>query len=536
VDFEELWEWVKAAWRLVDGPQGFWRRYWLSRTVFLRAFGFIYAVAFGSLLTQLLPLLGSRGLLPVGFALEQQRAEYGAWASWQVPTIFWLDHSDTTLWWTCAAGLALSLVVMAGRANAVIMFVLWALYLSFVDVGQRWFAFGWESQLCEMGFLAIFLAPPLWMSPFPPGDPPPAPVFWLYRWLLFRIMLGAGLIKLRGDPCWHDLTCLDTFYETQPNPNPLAWYFHHAPHSFLHAGVLLNHFVELICPFFMFGPRRVRHTAGVIQIGFQGLLILGGNLSFLNWMTAVNALACFDDAFWEYLLPQSMIDRAHAAHDRGPMHVLRGLRMAEVGVLVVLIAVLSLPVVANLLSEEQVMNTSYDRLLLVNTYGAFGSVGEERYEIVIRGTNGDPSDPNAEWREYSFKCIPGPVDRRPCWLSPWHYRLDWLAWFAGFQDYTDHPWLVHLVYQLLAGDQPIRGLMAPDPFGGAAPHAIRVDRFVYRFSKPGSRDWWTRDELGPFLEPLTLDDPRWARILPAFGWPVEPPPPPGPTAPDGTGS
>ena len=33
------------------------------------------------------------------------------------------------------------------------------------------------------------------------------------------------------------------------------------------------------------------------------------------------------------------------------------------------------------------MNASFEPLHLVNTYGAFGSITRERYEIVIEGTN-----------------------------------------------------------------------------------------------------------------------------------------------------
>lgn len=38
----------------------------------------------------------------------------------------------------------------------------------------------------------------------------------------------------------------------------------------------------------------------------------------------------------------------------------------------ILIGYLSVPVVMNLLSSRQVMNTSFDPLRIVNTYGAFG--------------------------------------------------------------------------------------------------------------------------------------------------------------------
>ena len=99
--------------------------------------------------------------------------------------------------------------------------LIWVLYLSFVKVGQIFSGFGWEAILLEAGFFAMFLGPST-------REPPMLAVLAI-RWLEFRIMFGAGLIKMRGDSCWRDLTCLNYHYETQPMPNTLSWYFHAAP-------------------------------------------------------------------------------------------------------------------------------------------------------------------------------------------------------------------------------------------------------------------------------------------------------------------
>ena len=186
-------------------------------------------------------------------------------------------------------GVALSLLVLLGFANAIVMALLWAIYLSFVHIGQDWYGYGWEIQLLETGFLAIFLCPLFDGRPFP-RRPPPAPVIGLLRWLTFRIMLGAGLIKLRGDPCWRDLTCLNYHYETQPIPNPLSRTLHFMPRWFQKLGVLFNHLNELIAPWFVFGPRAARHVAGALLLSFQITLIFSGNLSFLNYLTLVPIL------------------------------------------------------------------------------------------------------------------------------------------------------------------------------------------------------------------------------------------------------
>ena len=141
-----------------------------------------------------------------------------------------------------------------GAFNALLLAGLWALYMSYVHIGQDWYGYGWEMLLLELGFLAIFLCPPNRLRPRV-EDPQPSPaVIWLLRWVCFRVMFGAGLIKLRGDPCWVELTCLATHYETQPVPNPLSWWLHQAPSWFHKLGVLWNHFIELVVPFAIFAP------------------------------------------------------------------------------------------------------------------------------------------------------------------------------------------------------------------------------------------------------------------------------------------
>src|SRR6185312_11327240 len=234
--------------------------YWLTRFVILRLLGAVYAVAFLVAINQLVPLIGSHGLTPLDIYQEQVRQALGSTGAgfMRLPSLFWFWHSDTALLTVSWIGFILSLVVVAGYANAPLLGILWFLYMSIVHMGQDWYGYGWEIQLAETGFLAIFLCPLLDPRPFP-DRPPPAPVIWLFRWLIFRIILGAGLIKLRGDPCWRDLTCLYYHYETQPLPNPLSWRLHFLPRRAHALGALFNHASELVAAWFVFGPRGARH-------------------------------------------------------------------------------------------------------------------------------------------------------------------------------------------------------------------------------------------------------------------------------------
>ncbi|HEY2388468.1 MAG TPA: lipase maturation factor family protein [Candidatus Binatia bacterium] len=509
---------LTEAGNVTPSPAAPQESYWLTRFVLLRLLGVVYLAAYLSLALQVLPLIGAHGLLPAASYLARVETHIGAGAArfLAVPTVFWWGAGDRVLVVGAWTGVVVSLVVALGFANSLVLAFLWALYLSFINIGQDWYGYGWEIQLAETGFLAIFLCPLLDPRPFP-RRPPPFAVIVLYRWLIVRIMLGAGLIKLRGDPCWRDLTCLYYHYETQPIPNPVSRTLHFMPHWFNQLGTLFNHVTELGAPWFAFGPRRARHAAGAVMLAFQIFLIVSGNLSFLNWLTIVPILACFDDSVWRRFLPAAAVARAEG---RAAAAVPSRAQRIAVAALVVVVAILSIGPVANLLSSRQIMNTSFSPLALVNTYGAFGSVGRERDEIVFEGTSDPVPGDDADWKPYEFPCKPGDVMRRPCFVAPYQPRLDWAIWFAAMSTPERYPWTLHLVWKLLHNDPGALSLLAGNPFRDAPPRWIRARLYRYAFAPPGdpSGAWWTRTLVGEWLPPLDRDDPRLHRFLAAYGW------------------
>jgi hypothetical protein len=466
--------------------------YQLTRLVIERGLGLTYLLAFLVALNQFPALLGERGLLPVPRYLGS--AGFG-----EAPSLFHLRYSDRLLSAVALTGVALSVSLVLGLLQAGPLwlpmlgwFVLWVLYLSIVNVGQRFYAFGWESLLLEAGFLAIFLGNA--------RTAPPFPILILFRWLAFRLELGAGLIKLRGDPCWRDLTCMDYHHETQPMPNPLSWYAHRLPRAFHRIEVLGNYVAQLVAPFLLLLPQPIATIGGLVMLGTQAYLVASGNYAWLNLLTMVLVVSAIPDSFIRTLLPGAGAPPALAAP---PLWF-----MVAVGAVTALVVVLSYWPVRNLLGGRQLMNAAFNRYHLVNTYGAFGSVTRERYEVVIEGTDADELSEQTVWREYEFKAKPGDPRRRPPQVAPYHLRLDWLMWFAGISPSYAQDWLVPFLTKLLEGDPAVVRLLRRNPFPDAPPVRVRARYYRYRFTSRQKRRetgmWWMRELVGDYMPPVEL--------------------------------
>ena len=498
--------------------------YWVTRFVLQRGLAAVYLVAFVVALRQFRPLCGEDGLLPIGDYVDR-------FAFRERPSLLYVSPTDRAAAWLARAGVALSALAllgvpsMLGTPVAVAVWVaLWALYLSFANAGQLFYGYGWESMLCEAGALAVFLGG--W------DVATPAVTVWLFRWLLLRNMLGAGLIKLRGDDCWRDLTCMHHHYETQPMPNPASWFAHHLPDRVHRVEVAGNHVVELAVPLLYFAPQPVSGVAGAITVAFMGWLLLTGNFSWLNALTVVLACSLFADPQLAAVANGLLAVASGSAAAVGAVGVDLALSVPEVAAsgwftalawtYALVVLALSYHPVRNMLSAGQRMNTSFDPLNLVNAYGAFGHVTKTRYELVVQGTTDEVVDDDTEWETYEFHGKPTDVSRRPPQWAPYHLRLDWQLWFAAMQPLSRNPWFLHFLAKLLDADEGTLSLVRTDPFDGERPEHVRALRYEYRYTTPAERretgDWWRRERVGTYAGPMARDSTNLELALRRRGW------------------
>src|SRR5215831_17846791 len=263
------------------------------RSTLLRGLAIIYLIAFASLLPQLHGLIGSHGILPAHDYLQSLYSDYGRGAYTLFPTLAWLNSSDAFLTGTIWAGVLLAVLLCIGILPLPSTIGLYVLYLSLDTVGQVFYSFQWDALLLEVGFAAILVAPWGWR----PGYSAPVPriAVWVFRLLIFRLMLESGAVKLlSGDPTWRNLTALTYHYETQPLPTPLAWYAGQLPLFFQKLSVAGVFFIELIVPLFFFARGRLRTIAALLTIAFQLLIALTGNYTFFNLLTILLCISLFE--------------------------------------------------------------------------------------------------------------------------------------------------------------------------------------------------------------------------------------------------
>jgi hypothetical protein len=468
---------------------------------------------------------------PVNRLLPLVHQQLGSKAYLMVPTLCWFDSGNGFLSFLCGGGALVSLLLILGIAPALSLVVLFIFYLSLTIAGQAFLSFQWDVLLLETGFLSIFLAPwQLWprdllwwvrsTSPATPSPMSRAGLF-LLKFLLFKLMLMSGVVKLTsGDDSWgwldgsfhwSALTALDYHYWSQPLPTVFAWWADKSPEWFKHFSVAFCLAVEIIAPFFIWAPRRLRLIAAGLLIFLQLVIAMTGNYCFFNLLTIALCLLLIDDASLEPFLRNN---RAYIDGGRGARSLANQLRnYGAISVIVITLPVNVWLILSAFKPESRPpgwLANFYEQLetfRIVNGYGLFRVMTKDRCEIVIEG-----SPDGIDWMPYEFKWKPGDVKRAPGWCAPHQPRLDWQMWFAALETPEQNQWLIGLIVRLFEGSRDVTGLLAHNPFQDKPPRYIRAMFYRYRFTTNEERRqtgaWWKRRELREYLPAISADQLR----------------------------
>ena len=467
-------------------------RYDLVSFVFLRLLGLIYLSAFVSFGVQALGLIGSHGILSIADLVKLISGSAGVERFLVMPMLFWINASDLAIRLVCWAGAGFSLLLLFNVLPRLSLFALYVLYLTLLYGGQTFMSFQWDTFLLETGFLSLLLS-------FAQ-----IPGIWLLRWLLFRFMFMSGVVKLlSGDPNWWNLSALSYHFFTQPLPTPLAWYAAHLPPSVLRfatGGVFL---AELLLPFLIFCPRRLRFFAAFGILLLESCILITGNYNWFNLQTMLLCLLLFDDTVLRKCLPQRLLPvlsrRVRASPSKAASIVIGSCSVVLVFLSLVQIDMRfggSPPTALRKLDQL------FEPLHLVSSYGLFAVMTTERNEIVIEG-----SDDGVEWREYAFRYKPGDVSLRPPWNIPHQPRLDWQMWFAALEDPRRVNWFPHFLERLLENEPTVTALLEKNPFADKPPQYIRAQYYNYTFSGADDKRrglWWRRRSLGLYFPVVRL--------------------------------
>lgn len=545
----------------------------LPRWFFLRALGLIYFSAFFALLFQVLGLVGSQGVLPVGQLLPALQ-QLGNSRFWLAPSLLWFGSSDHALLVLVWVGLVSSVLVVVNVLPRAALMVCWLCFLSFVTTAQDFSQYQSDGMLLEAGLLAIFLAPTGVRPGLGRRSLPARVALWLLLWEWFRIYFESGVVKLAsGDPTWRNLTAMYEYYQNGPLPTWVGWYLQHLPFWFhrLTAGMTL--LMELVLVFLAFLPRPWRLACFVIVTVWQVGVIATANYAFLNYLVLILGFLLLDDAAlvrfvpmrWRKGLsgeserpgglqalagaphpstvglakdgaPSSGVPamepskrspgRARVGLGRHPREVVRAVRIAVAVMLLTAMAYATTVPLIQMFWRAAPLPQGPIALLepfrVANTYGLFANMTPHRYEIEFQG-----SDDGRTWTAYPFRYKPQNPQERPRIYAPYQPRFDWNLWFASLTDWQQAPIVARTEIRLLEGSPQVLGLFAGNPFRAHPPRLVRAVLWQYWFSTPAekraTRVWWRREALGTYAPTIMrAPDGRYVAVaVPSLAGPPE---------------
>ena len=478
--------------RMIFGDNFMPDSYKISSWIFGRMLGLVGIAAFLSFWVQADLIISSNGIVPFSENLNQIESfiiksdlNISKWLA--KPTLLWLHQSDLWLNMVLLMGLISSLSLAIGLVPHVSILLSWVSYLSIASVSEPFLNFQWDALLLEVYLISIFFVPWKVFDNKENTEPPLSIGRWLLWLLIMKLMFQSGIVKFTffdvdGSNAWRDLTALEYHFWTQPIPSWLSYYFDKLPAVFDKIALFFTYACELIIPFFILLPRKMRRIAAILLISFQFLIILSGNYGFFNLLTIVLCISLFDDQF---------LRRFSLSLDAGckpffKNHIrFRNTKRVLSSFVFLLFGLSAFIYIGRDLKGNRL--SSYDsnkkRSLLVNkilkvsqtsrsinSYGLFRVMTKTRPEFKIELQYED-----SLWVPLDFDYKPNLVEKKPAFFFPHMPRVDWQIWFEAiyYEKLLSDPFLLSS-YQNFLSSMVSKDLKLPN---------ISIDSFLSIKSK-----------------------------------------------------
>jgi hypothetical protein len=476
----------------------------------------VYVIVFAGIIDEGGALVGPRGIAPISeFCAAMGKMLPGALQRLLlVPSLFWFSASPGMIVALEWIGMLAALAVVLNLWPRMALFVCWMVFLSFVSTWQLFTSAIVDPLMLEMALLSIPFAP-AGLRPGLGAQSPPRPIaMFAVRWLLLRLMLTSGLIKITGiDQHWRHFTAMEVMYETSPLPTYLGYAAHLLPHPLQVAEIALTFTAEIVAPLAaLFGGRRGRWFALAAWVALQAGIELTSSFGWLNAASIALGILLLDDQMleaaaaklrlrWLLRTPSPAAGRVGGAP---PAWSLYGLRIL-LGLQICLTVYFSAVVFAGkgFRGAPRFLDYVFRDFYSANGYVPYGSFPEAKNEVEYIGSN----DGGKTWRDYEFKFKPQRADRMCGYIAPWFPRFEAsLQYAVRLRRCALIPRVAAL---LIERDAPVMGLFKGDPFPDRPPTVIRMP--VYRFSftdletRRKTGNYWKKEYEGDYMSPVYLD-------------------------------
>ena len=491
------------------------------RWIVLRAVGVVFVFVFAGIIDEGRALVSPAGVSPLAAYLADVKkllpgsieAFFGA------PSLFWLGTGTGMIATLAWAGLVAAVAVVLNFWPRLALFVCWVVLLSFVSTWNSFSPAQLDGLMLETALLCIPFAP-RGVRPRLGADSPPRPIaVFMMRWMLFRVMLESGLVKIvSADPHWRNLTAMDVLYETAPSPTILGYFAHQLPHAYHVFEIAFTFAAELLAPLLAaFGGRRGRWWALLLWTALQAGIQLTCNFGWLNTAAFGLGLLLLDDQMLataadklglatasRFLAQQatSLPARAIGAWRLYGLRAALGIHFCLT--LYYFAKVCRVPVEA----APAVISSPvkfFGEFRSANGYKLYANFETAHYQVDFEGSN----DAGKTWRTYEFRTVPQQVDRMPPFFAPRFARLETTIQIdsSKLAKFTVVPLVAA---HLLAQNPNLINRFERDPFPDRPPMIVRMRRYRLAFTDSDTHrrtgHYWHKEFAGEYLPAMYLTE------------------------------